>query len=73
MIVKAGFEIEEATHTRNAQMSFLWWVRPQNNPPEVVKEIRKAFALLSPEDAKEHYTVEPAGDDFFFFMAYVRC
>lgn len=66
MIVEAGFEIEDTAHTRNAQMSFLWWVRPQKNPPEVVKEIRDAFALLSPNDAKKHYTVEPAGDDFFF-------
>ena len=66
MIVEAGFEIEDTAHTRNAQMSFLWWVRPQKNPPEVVEEIRDAFALLSPEDAKKHYTVEPAGDDFYF-------
>ena len=66
MIVEAGFEIQDTAHTRNAQMSFLWWVRPQKNPPEVVKEIRDAFALLSPEDAKKHYTVEPAGDDFYF-------
>lgn len=66
MIVEAGFEIEETAHTRNAQMSFLWWVRPQKNPPEVVQEIRDAFARLSPNEAKEHYTVEPAGDDFYF-------
>ncbi len=66
MIVEAGFEIEDTAHIRNAQMSFLWWVRPQKNPSEVVKEIRDAFALLSPEEAKKHYTVEPAGDDFYF-------
>lgn len=66
MLIDAGFEIEEAAHVRNAQMSFLWWVRPQQNPPAVVQEIREAFAQLSPDDAKEHYTVEPAGDDFYF-------
>ena len=66
MIVDAGFEIEETAHTRNAQMSFMWWVRPQKNPPEVVQEIRDAFAQLSSDDAKEHYTVESAGDDFHF-------
>ena len=66
MIVAAGLEIEKTTHTRNAQMSFLWWVRPQKNPPEVVQEIRDAFAQLSPDDAKKHYTIVPNGDDFFF-------
>ena len=66
MIVSAGFEIEKTTHTRNAQMSFLWWVRPQKNPPEVVREIRDAFAQLSSDEAKKHYTVEPTGDDFYF-------
>lgn len=66
MITDSGFKIEATAHTRNAQMSFLWWVRPQQNPPEVVQEIRDAFAQLSPDDAKEHYTVEPAGDDFYF-------
>ena len=43
MIVEAGFEIENIAHTRNAQMSFLWWVRPQKNPPEVVEEIRNCI------------------------------
>ncbi len=66
MIANAGFEIEKTAHVRNAQMSFLWWVRPQKNPPEVVREIRDAFAELSPEDAKKHYTVKPAGNDFYF-------
>ena len=66
MIANAGFEIEKTTHVRNAQMSFLWWVRPQKNPPEVVQEIREAFAKLSPDDAKKHYTVKPAGNDFYF-------
>ncbi len=66
MIVDAGFEIEKTAHTRNALMSFLWWVRPQKNPPEVVKKIRDAFAQLSPDDAKKHYTVEPVDDDFYF-------
>ena len=66
MIQAAGFNIEVSAHTRNAQMSFLWWVRPQKNPPEVVKEIRDAFAELSPDDAKKHYTFEPSGDDFYF-------
>ena len=66
MIVNADFEIEKTAHVRNAQMSFLWWVRPQKNPPEVVREIRDAFAQLSPDDAKRHYTVEPAGNDFYF-------
>ncbi len=66
MISNAGFEIEKTAHTRNAQMSFLWWVRPQKNPPEVVQQIREAFAQLSTEEAKLHYTVEPDGDDFYF-------
>ena len=66
MIANAGFEIEKTAHVRNAQMSFLWWVRPQKNPPEVVREIRDAFAELSPDDAKKHYTVKPAGNDFYF-------
>ena len=66
MIVDTGFEIEKTAHTRNAQMSFLWWVRPQKNPPEVVREIRNAFAQLSSDAAKKHYTVEPTGDDFYF-------
>ncbi len=66
MIANADFEIEKTAHVRNAQMSFLWWVRPQKNPPEVVREIRDAFAELSPEDAKKHYTVKPAGNDFYF-------
>ena len=66
MFIDAGFKIEDAAHTRNAQMSFLWWVRPQKNPPEVVQEIRDAFAMLSPDDAKKQYTIEPAGDDFYF-------
>ena len=66
MISVAGFEIERTAHTRNALMSFLWWVRPQKNPPEVVQEIRDAFAQLSPDDAKKYYTVEPADDDFYF-------
>lgn len=66
MIVEAGFSLEKTAHVRNAQMSFLWWVRPSQNPPEVVQEIRDAFSQLSPDEAKEHYTVEPAGDDFYF-------
>ncbi len=66
MIANAGFEIEKTAHVRNAQMSFLWWVRPQKNPPEVVQEIREAFAQLSPDEAKKHYTVEAAGDNFYF-------
>ncbi len=66
MIANAGFEIEKTAHVRNAQMSFLWWVRPQKNPPEVVREIRDAFAELSPDDAKKHYTVKPAGNDLYF-------
>ena len=66
MITDAGFSLEQTAHVRNAQMSFLWWVRPLNNPPEVVQEIRDAFAQLSPEEAKKYYTVEPADDDFLF-------
>ncbi len=66
MIVDAGFEIDESAHTRNAQMSFLWWVRPHKNPPEVVQEIRDAFSELLPDDAKKHYTVEHKGNDFYF-------
>jgi hypothetical protein len=66
MITDVGFSLEKAAHVRNAQMSFLWWVRPEQNPPEVVQEIRDAFAKLSPDEAKEHYTVHPAGDDFYF-------
>lgn len=66
MIADAGFSIEKTAHVRNAQMSFLWWVRPEQNPPELVQEIRDAFAQLSPDEAREHYTVEPAGDDFYF-------
>ena len=66
MITDAGFSLEQTAHVRNAQMSFLWWVRPEQNPPEVVQEIRDAFAQLSPEDAKRHYTVKPEGDDFYF-------
>lgn len=66
MITDSGFEIGDTAHTRNAQMSFLWWVRPQQNPPEVVQEIRDAFAQLHPDDAKKCYTIEPAGDDFYF-------
>jgi SAM-dependent methyltransferase len=66
MIADAGFSLEKTAHVRNAQMSFLWWVRPHQNPPEVVQEIRNAFAELSPDEAQEHYTVKPAGDDFYF-------
>ena len=66
MITDVGFSLEQTSYVRNAQMSFLWWVRPAQNPPEVVQEIRDAFAQLSPEDAKQHYTVDPAGDDFYF-------
>ena len=66
MITNAGLSLKETAHVRNAQMSFLWWVRPEQNPPEVVQEIRDAFANLSPDEAKEHYTVHPAGDDFYF-------
>lgn len=66
MITDVGFEIEETAHTRNALMSFLWWVRPQKNPPDVVQKIREAFAELSPDDAKMYYTVEQAGKDFYF-------
>ena len=57
MITAAGFSLEKTAHVRNAQMSFLWWVRPQKNPPEVVQQIRDAFAQLSSEEAKKHYTV----------------
>ena len=66
MIKDAGFSIERTAHVRNAQMSFLWWVRPEKNPPEIVQAIRDAFAQLSPDDARTYYTVRPAGDDFFF-------
>ena len=66
IIANAGFTLEKTAHVRNAQMSFLWWVRPEENPPELVQEIRNAFAKLSPDEAKEHYTVQPAGDDFYF-------
>ena len=66
MITDVGFEIEKTAHTRNALMSFLWWVRPQKNPPDVVQKIREAFAELSPDDAKTYYTVEQAEEDFYF-------
>lgn len=66
MITAAGFTIEQSAQVRNAMMSFLWWVRPEKNPPAVVREIRNAFAQLSPDEAKEHYTVRPAGEDFYF-------
>ena len=66
MITDAGFSVERTSHVRNAQMSFLWWVRPEQNPPEVVQEIRDAFAQLPPEEAEQHYTVHPSGDDFYF-------
>jgi SAM-dependent methyltransferase len=66
MIADAGFTLEKTAHVRNAQMSFLWWVRPEKNLPAVVQEIRDAFAQLSPDEAREHYTVRPAGDDFYF-------
>ena len=66
VITDAGFSLERTAHVRNAQMSFLWWVRPEQNSPEIVQEIRDAFARLSPEEAKRHYTVEPADDDFYF-------
>ena len=66
MIVDAGFSLEKTAHVRNAEMSFLWWVRPQQNPPEVVQAIRDAFANLSPDEARRYYTVRPAGDDFYF-------
>ena len=66
LISEAGFALEQTAHTRNAQMSFLWWVRPAQNPPEVVQEIREAFAQLSPEDARQHYTIRPEGEDFYF-------
>lgn len=66
MIIDAGFSLEKTAHARNAQMSFLWWVRPEKTPPGVVQEIRDAFAQLSPDEAREHYTVRPEGDDFYF-------
>ena len=66
MLTDAGFSLERTAHVRNAQMSFLWWVRPEQNPPELVQEIRDAFAQLSADEAQKHYTVKPAGDDFYF-------
>ena len=66
MITEAGFSLEKTAHVRNAQMSFLWWVRPEEQPPGVVQQIRDAFAQLSPDEAREHYTVQPEGDDFYF-------
>ena len=66
MVTDAGLSLEKTAHVRNAQMSFLWWVRPENNPPEIVQEIHDAFSQLSPDEAKEYYTVHPAGDDFYF-------
>ena len=66
MITGVGFSLEQTSHVRNAQMSFLWWVRPEKNPPEVVQKIRDAFAQLSPNEAKKYYTVEVVGDDFHF-------
>lgn len=66
VITCAGFSLEKTAHVRNAQMSFLWWVRAKENPSEVVQEIREAFANLSPDEAREHYTVQPSGDDFYF-------
>ena len=66
MIKNAGFSLEKTAHVRNAQMSFLWWVRPEKTSPKVVQEIRDAFAQLSPEEAKKYYTVDPSGDDFYF-------
>lgn len=66
MIRDAGFSLEQTANVRNAQMSFLWWVRPEKNPPEVVQEIRDAFAQLPPDEARTHYTVRPSGDDFYF-------
>lgn len=67
MITDAGFEIERTAHTRNAQMSFMWWVRPEKNPPEVVKEIRDAFSQLSEDEAKKYYTIESGDEGDFFF------
>jgi ubiquinone/menaquinone biosynthesis C-methylase UbiE len=66
MIMDAGFSLERTADVRNAQMSFLWWVRPEKNSAEVVQEIRDAFAQLSPDEARTHYTVRPSGDDFHF-------
>ena len=66
MIADAGLSLEKTAHVRNAQMSFLWWVRPEQNSPEVVRDIRDAFSELSPDDAREHYTILPADDDFYF-------
>ena len=67
MITEAGFEIEKTAHTRNAMMSFMWWVRPQKNSAEIVEEIREAFSQLSPDEAKTYYTVEPGDDGDFYF------
>ena len=54
-------------HTREMRLCrFCGGCVHRKNPPEVVKEIREAFAQLSPDDAKKHYTVEPADDDFYF-------
>lgn len=66
MIADAGFVLEKTAHVRNALMSFLWWVRPEKNPPDVVQEIRDAFAQLSPDEARKHYTVRPTDDNFYF-------
>ena len=66
MVMEAGLSLERTAHVRNAQMSFLWWVRPEGTPPEVVQEIRDAFSQLSLDEAKDYYTVRPAGDDFYF-------
>lgn len=69
MIIDAGFQIEQTAHTRNAQMSFLWWVRPEKNPPHIVQEIRQEFSQLTPAEAKKYYTVEyieDTEDDFYF-------
>ena len=32
MITDAGFSLEKTAHSRNAQISFLWWVRPEKKP-----------------------------------------
>ncbi len=66
MITDAGFVLEKTAHVRNAQMSFAWWVRPEKNSPELVKEIREAFTELSLEEASAHYTVQTEGNDFYF-------
>ena len=52
MVLQAGLNLEEDTHTSSTEIPFSWWAERAGNPSELVKQIREAFEELSPEKGK---------------------